>query len=294
MRNVKNINTVVLPIAGLGSRFLPVTKSVPKELLPILNRPLIEYAVAEAKQSGIEKFIFVVSKDKFQVVKHFQSKDKLEKDLKMKSDQLFDLIREHNIAKENTFQVIQEHPLGLGHAIWCARKHIDGPFAVMLPDDIVFSKTPCIKQLISVYNKYKTSVIAVEEVPKEQVNKYGIIEISDSYSEDTLLVKAIVEKPKIADSPSNLAAIGRYILMPNIMDELAKKDIGEGGEIQLTDAIGKTINTSKCCAYRFEGERFDCGSVLGSLEAQIFAALKEDLYKKDTIKILNKFLKKDQ
>ena len=294
MRNVKSVNTVVLPIAGLGSRFLPVTKSVPKELLPILNRPLIEYAVAEAKQSGIEKFIFVVSKDKFQVVKHFQSKDKLEKDLKMKSDQLLKLIREHNIPKENTFQVIQEHPLGLGHAIWCARKHIDGPFAVMLPDDIVFSKTPCIKQLISVYNKYKTSVIAVEEVPKEQVNKYGIIEISDSYSEDTLLVKAIVEKPKIEDSPSNLAAIGRYILMPNIMDELAKKDIGAGGEIQLTDAIGKTIKTSKCCAYRFEGERFDCGSVLGSLEAQIFAALKEDLYKKDTIKILNRFLKKDQ
>ena len=294
MRNVKNVNTVVLPIAGLGSRFLPVTKSVPKELLPILNRPLIEYAVAEAKQSGIEKFIFVVSKDKSQVVKHFQSKDKLEKDLKMKSDQLLKLIREHNIPKENTFQVMQEHPLGLGHAIWCARKHIDGPFAVMLPDDIVFSKTPCIKQLISVYNKYKTSVIAVEEVPKEQVNKYGIIETSDCYSEDTLLVKAIVEKPKIEDSPSNLAAIGRYILMPNIMDELAKKNIGEGGEIQLTDAIGKTINTSKWCAYRFKGERFDCGSVLGSLEAQIFAALKEDSYKKDTIKILNKFLKKVQ
>ena len=287
------VTTAVIPVAGLGTRFLPITKALPKEMLPVIDKPILQYTIEEALNAGIERIILVTSRGKSIAEDYFDLSPELEQSLDDRNSQMLEEIQRIS-RMANIITVRQRQPLGLGHAIWCARKHIDGPFAVMLPDDIVFSKTPCIKQLISVYNKYKTSVIAVEEVPKEQVNKYGIIEISDSYSEDTLLVKAIVEKPKIEDSPSSLAAIGRYILMPNIMDELATKDVGEGGEIQLTDAIGKTINTSKCCAYRFEGERFDCGSVLGSLEAQIFAALKEDLYKKDTIKILNRFLKKDQ
>ena len=293
MKNIENIKTVVFPVAGLGSRFLPATKSVAKELFPILNIPLIEYAVDEAKKSGIEKFIFVISREKLQVARHFETNSKLERELKSKNKKFLEVITKNRIPKNNIFKVFQERPLGLGHAIWCARKYIDGPFAVVLPDDLVFSKTPCIQQLVDIYKKHKTSVIGIQEVSMDRVNQYGIIKTDNKKTNDIMTIQDIVEKPSIKRAPSNLAIIGRYVLSYNIIEELSKKQTGVGGEIQLTDALKNSINTSRVLGYKFEGKRFDCGNVMGAIEAQVFAALKEDLYKKDMTKILQKFLKKD-
>ena len=293
MKNIENIKTVVFPVAGLGSRFLPATKSVAKELFPILNIPLIEYAVDEAKKSGIEKFIFVISREKLQVARHFETNTKLERELKSKNKKFLEVITKNRIPKNNIFKVFQERPLGLGHAIWCARKYIDGPFAVVLPDDLVFSKTPCIQQLVDIYKKHKTSVIGIQEVSMDRVNQYGIIKTDNKKTNDIMTIQDIVEKPSIKRAPSNLAIIGRYVLSYNIIEELSKKQTGVGGEIQLTDALKNSINTSRVLGYKFEGKRFDCGNVMGAIEAQVFAALKEDLYKKDMTKILQKFLKKD-
>jgi len=293
MKNIETIKTVVFPVAGLGSRFLPATKSVAKELFPILNIPLIEYAVDEAKKSGIEKFIFVISREKLQVARHFETNTKLERELKSKNKKFLEVITKNRIPKNNIFKVFQERPLGLGHAIWCARKYIDGPFAVVLPDDLVFSKTPCIQQLVDIYKKHKTSVIGIQEVSMDRVNQYGIIKTDNKKTNDIMTIQDIVEKPSIKRAPSNLAIIGRYVLSYNIIEELSKKQTGVGGEIQLTDALKNSINTSRVLGYKFEGKRFDCGNVMGVIEAQVFAALKEDLYKKDMTKILQKFLKKD-
>ena len=293
MKNIENIKTVVFPVAGLGSRFLPATKSVAKELFPILNIPLIEYAVDEAKKSGIEKFIFVISREKLQVARHFETNTKLERELKSKNKKFLEVVTKNIIPKNNIFKVFQERPLGLGHAIWCARKYIDGPFAVVLPDDLVFSKTPCIQQLVDIYKKHKTSVIGIQEVSMDRVNQYGIIKTDNKKTNDIMTIQDIVEKPSIKRAPSNLAIIGRYVLSYNIIEELSKKQTGVGGEIQLTDALKNSINTSRVLGYKFEGKRFDCGNVMGAIEAQVFAALKEDLYKKDMTKILQKFLKKD-
>lgn len=293
MKNIENIKTVVFPVAGLGSRFLPATKSVAKELFPILNIPLIEYAVDEAKKSGIEKFIFVISREKLQVARHFETNTKLERELKSKNKKFLEVITKNRIPKNNIFKVFQERPLGLGHAIWCARKYIDGPFAVVLPDDLVFSNTPCIQQLVDIYKKHKTSVIGIQEVSMDRVNQYGIIKTDNQKTNDIMTIQDIVEKPSIKRAPSNLAIIGRYVLSYNIIEELSKKQTGVGGEIQLTDALKNSINTSRVLGYKFEGKRFDCGNVMGAIEAQVFAALKEDLYKKDMTKILQKFLKKD-
>ena len=293
MKNIETIKTVVFPVAGLGSRFLPATKSVAKELFPILNIPLIEYAVDEAKKSGIEKFIFVISREKLQVARHFETNSKLERELKSKNKKFLEVITKNRIPKNNIFKVFQEKPLGLGHAIWCARKYIDGPFAVVLPDDLVFSKTPCIQQLVDIYKKHKTSVIGIQEVSMDRVNQYGIIKTDNKKTNDIMTIQDIVEKPSIKRAPSNLAIIGRYVLSYNIIEELSKKQTGAGGEIQLTDALKNSINTSRVLGYKFEGKRFDCGNVMGAIEAQVFAALKEDLYKKDMTKILQKFLKKD-
>ena len=293
MKNIENIKTVVFPVAGLGSRFLPATKSVAKELFPILNIPLIEYAVDEAKKSGIEKFIFVISREKLQVARHFETNSKLERELKSKNKKFLEVITKNRIPKNNIFKVFQERPLGLGHAIWCARKYIDGPFAVVLPDDLVFSNTPCIQQLVDIYKKHKTSVIGIQEVSMDRVNQYGIIKTDNKKTNDIMTIQDIVEKPSIKRAPSNLAIIGRYVLSYNIIEELSKKQTGVGGEIQLTDALKNSINTSRVLGYKFEGKRFDCGNVMGAIEAQVFAALKEDLYKKDMTKMLQKFLKKD-
>ncbi|MFP6779917.1 MAG: UTP--glucose-1-phosphate uridylyltransferase [Alphaproteobacteria bacterium] len=292
MNSSNEIKTVVFPIAGLGSRFLPITKLVAKELLPILNKPLIEYAVSEALKSGIEKFIFVTSPDKQPITNYFRKNKKLENELRDKNSKYLEIISNNLIPEENIIEVIQDKPMGLGHAIWCAKDYISGPFAVILPDDLVVSEVPCIKQMIEVYKKYKSNIVAIQEVDKINISKYGVIDFSQK-NQNIYHVRDMIEKPDQEKAPSNLAVIGRYILSPNIIKELSMLKTGFGGEIQLTDAIKNSINSENVIGYKFEGNRFDCGNVMGALEAQLSIAINNDKYKDQVIEIINKNLIKD-
>ena len=293
MKKFEKIKTVVFPVAGIGTRFLPATKSVAKELIPILNRPLIEYAVEEAQSCGFEKFVFVLSEEKLQLTQHFQRNKRLENQLRKKNSRLVDSISQYNIRNNKIFSVIQKQPLGLGHAIWCAREYIDGPFAVILPDDLIFSKTPCIKQLVDQYYKYGKSILGVQEVNKNQVNRYGIIKTTTNHLAKKIDIIDLIEKPDFKKAPSNIAIIGRYVLTRNIIDELSNKEKGSGGEIQLTDAIKNSLTFSEVFGYKFQGKRFDCGNMMGALEAQIYAAINRSENKRETIKIIKKYIKKD-
>jgi UTP--glucose-1-phosphate uridylyltransferase len=290
MNDLNQIKTVVFPVAGIGSRFLPVTKTVPKELLPILNIPLIEYAVNEAREAGIERFIFVSSPEKKSVVDYFKKDTKLEGYLKNKNSDLLTGIEKNIISDDSLIEVVQEEPLGLGHAIWCAKEYIEGPFAVILPDDLIISKVACIKQMIDAYKEHKSNIIAIQEVDSVDVSKYGVIDY-DKNDKDYYFIKNMIEKPSVNDAPSNLAIIGRYILMPNVLDALSEKKVGFGGEIQLTDAIKNTIKNDGVIGYKFEGNRYDCGNVVGALEAQIAVAVNNSKYKDKVIDIMNKYLK---
>lgn len=290
MNSINNIKTVVFPVAGLGSRFLPATKVVAKELLPILNKPLIDYAVNEAKNAGIERFIFVNSPHKQSVINYFKKNEKLEKELGEKNSEYFKLISSNLIEQENLIEVIQDKPLGLGHAIWCAKDYISGPFAVILPDDLVISDVPCIGQMVEIYKKSKSNVVAIQEVDKNNIEKYGVI---DYYKNENNIyhVKGMVEKPAKEKAPSNLAIIGRYILNPSIIEELSNHELGVGGEIQLTDAIKKLINTERVIGYKFDGNRYDCGNIMGALEAQLSVAIKDEKYKSQVKEIINNLCK---
>ena len=290
MNDLNQIKTVVFPVAGIGSRFLPVTKTVPKELLPILNIPLIEYAVNEAREAGIERFIFVSSPEKKSILDYFKKDKKLESYLKSKNSDLLTDIKKNIIPNDSLIEVVQEEPLGLGHAIWCAKEYIEGPFAVILPDDLIISKVACIKQMIDAYKEHKSNIIAIQEVDSVDVSKYGVIDY-DKNDKDYYFIKNMIEKPSVNDAPSNLAIIGRYILMPNVLDALSEKKVGFGGEIQLTDAIKNTIKNDGVIGYKFEGNRYDCGNVVGALEAQIAVAVNNSKYKDKVIDIMNKYLK---
>ena len=290
MNDLNQIKTVVFPVAGIGSRFLPVTKTVPKELLPILNIPLIQYAVNEAREAGIERFIFVSSPEKKSVVDYFKKDTKLEGYLKNKNSDLLTGIEKNIISDDSLIEVVQEEPLGLGHAIWCAKEYIEGPFAVILPDDLIISKVACIKQMIDAYKEHKSNIIAIQKVDSVDVSKYGVIDY-DKNDKDYYFIKNMIEKPSVNDAPSNLAIIGRYILMPNVLDALSEKKVGFGGEIQLTDAIKNTIKNDGVIGYKFEGNRYDCGNVVGALEAQIAVAVNNSKYKDKVIDIMNKYLK---
>ena len=290
MNNLKKIKTVVFPVAGIGSRFLPVTKTVPKELLPILNIPLIEYAMNEAREAGIERFIFVSSPEKKSIIDYFRKDKKLESYLKNKKSSLLKGIEKNIISDDSLIEVVQEEPLGLGHAIWCARDHIDGPFAVILPDDLIISKVACIKQMIGAYQDHKSNIVAIQEVESVDISKYGVIDY-DNNEKNYYFIKNMIEKPSINNAPSNLAIIGRYILLPNVLNALSEKKIGFGGEIQLTDAIKNTIKKEGVIGYKFDGNRYDCGNVIGALEAQISVAIRNSEYKNKVIDIMNKYLK---
>ena len=290
MNDLNQIKTVVFPVAGIGSRFLPVTKTVPKELLPILNIPLIEYAVNEAREAGIERFIFVSSPEKKSILDYFKKDTKLEGYLKNKNSDLLTGIEKNIISDDSLIEVVQEEPLGLGHAIWCAKEYIEGPFAVILPDDLIISKVACIKQMIDAYKEHKSNIIAIQEVDSVDVSKYGVIDF-DKNDKDYYFIKNMIEKPSVNDAPSNLAIIVRYILMPNVLDALSEKKVGFGGEIQLTDAIKNTIKNDGVIGYKFEGNRYDCGNVVGALEAQIAVAINNSKYKDKVIDIMNKYLK---
>ena len=272
---IKKLRKAVLPVAGLGTRFLPATKAMAKEMLPVVDKPLIQYAVEEAREAGIEQFCLVTGRGKTALIDHFDVAYELEATLRERGKaDLIDMLDTMKIQPGSITTVRQQVPHGLGHAIWCARAFIgEDPFAILLPDDLVLSETSCLKQLADAYAETGGNVVAVAEVPHDQTNKYGILRVGH---DDGRMVEVLglVEKPKPEDAPSNLSVIGRYILLPEVLDHLARMERGSGGEVQLTDAMAKMIGHTPFHGLRYEGRRFDCGDKIGFLEAQIAFALK--------------------
>jgi len=268
------IRKAVFPVAGLGTRFLPATKAVPKEMLPVVDKPLIQYVVEEARAAGCEEFIFVTSRGKGAIEDHFDLNPELHNALTAGGKQeALRIVETTRLAPGQVSFTRQQEPLGLGHAVWCARHLVgDEPFAVILPDDLVMAEIPCLKQMVEAYAQVGGNLVAVEEVPKEHTDRYGILDIAE---DDGRLVRAkgLVEKPKPADAPSNLSIIGRYILDPAVFHQLDRQERGAGGEIQLTDAMARTIGPIPFHGLRFEGVRFDCGSKAGFLEATVAYAM---------------------
>ena len=276
---VKPLRKAVLPVAGLGTRFLPATKAMPKEMLTVVDKPLIQYAVDEARAAGIDQFCMVTGRGKTALIDHFDIAFELEATLAERGKQeALGMLREEAMPPGSITTVRQQVPLGLGHAIWCARSFIgDDPFAILLPDDLVLSETPCLKQLANLYNETGGNVVAVTEVPHEQTNKYGILKIGETKS-NAVEVLGLVEKPAPKDAPSNLSIIGRYVLLPEVITFLAQMERGAGNEVQLTDAMAKMIGHAPFHGLKFEGKRFDCGDKIGFLEAQVaFALARRDL-----------------
>ncbi len=276
------VTKAVFPVAGLGTRFLPATKSVPKEIMPLVDRPLIQYAIDEARAAGITEFIFVTSRGKSALEDYFDSAPELEQSLKdSKKHALLDQLRQTDMGSGAVAYIRQQERLGLGHAVWCARRLIgDEPFAVILPDDVIDAEQPCLQQMVEAYEKTGGNMIATMEVPDDSVSSYGIFDVGDQKQVgSTMHVRGMVEKPKVADSPSNLAVIGRYILTPKVLSNLDHIKAGAGGEIQLTDAIALEISENdNVSAFRFKGRRFDCGSKSGYLQATVaFGIAREDL-----------------
>ena len=282
------IKKAVFPVAGLGTRFLPATKAIPKEMLPIIDRPLIQYAVDEARAAGIEEFIFVTGRGKSAIEDHFDHSYELNDTLKDRAkDEELLLLKKDLLAPGQVYYTRQQEPLGLGHAIWCARHFIkDEPFAISLADDYILSEKPCLKQMIEAHEQTGGNVIAVTEVPHEDTKKYGIVSPG---KDDGKLVEVcgLVEKPDPSEAPSNLSVIGRYILTPDVLDHLARHERGAGNEIQLTDAMAKVIGNKPFHGLRYEGTRFDCGSKAGYLEATVATALQRDDLNKNFKKFLN-------
>jgi UTP--glucose-1-phosphate uridylyltransferase len=274
---MRKVRKAIFPVGGLGTRFLPATKALPKEMLPVVDVPLIEYAVEEARQSGIEEFIFVTGRGKTAIQNHFDSHVELEAVLreKGKADTL-DLINGNKPEPGQIAFVRQMEPLGLGHAVWCARNFVkDEPVAVLLADDLIMSERPMLGEMIAVHNELGGNVVALMEVPREDTARYGVIspgEINGRRAE----ILDLVEKPKPNEAPSNLAIVGRYVLQPEIMDYLSLGSRGAGGEIQLTDSMVKLIGAEPFTGLTIDGTRFDCGTKLGFLEANIAYALRRD------------------
>jgi UTP--glucose-1-phosphate uridylyltransferase len=275
----KPIRKAVFPVAGLGTRFLPATKAIPKELLPIVDRPLIQYAVDEAREAGIEEFVFVTGRGKTAIVEHFDTAYELEATMiaRGKSLEPLDATR---MQPGNLTTVRQQVPLGLGHAIWCARTVIgEEPFAIFLPDELMYGKPGCMAQMVEAYNEVGGNLISVIEIPRQEVSSYGVIapgETLDMLGGALTKVKGLVEKPKVDEAPSNLIVSGRYILQPEVMGLLATQGKGAGGEIQLTDSMAKLIDTQPFHAVTFQGRRFDCGSKLGFVEATLAIGLERN------------------
>ncbi|HLF59148.1 MAG TPA: UTP--glucose-1-phosphate uridylyltransferase GalU [Alphaproteobacteria bacterium] len=282
----KPIRKAVFPVGGLGTRFLPATKAMPKEMLPVVDKPLIQWAVEEAQQAGIEQFIFVTGRGKTVIEDHFDHAFELSEILaKRGKAAALGAITE---ILEKPGQVVytrQRQPLGLGHAVWCARNLIgDEPFAVLLADDLVLAGVPCLKQMVTAYNGLGGNMVAVMDVPREHASRYGMLDVAD---EKGKLVRArgLVEKPEPSASPSTLAVIGRYILVPEVFPHLSRGEEGAGGEIQLTDAIAACLGEAPLHGLRFEGKRFDCGNKAGFLEANIAFALERDDLRDDVRRI---------
>ena len=272
---MKKITKAVFPVAGMGSRFLPATKVSPKEMMPIVDKPLIQYAVEEAVAAGITDMVFITGRNKRAIEDHFDKAYELEAELAMRGkDELLRLVREVTPAHINCIYIRQAEPLGLGHAVLCAKPVVqDEPFAVLLADDLIDGEPPIIKQMVDVFKQHQCSILGVQNVPREQTGQYGIVS-SVPLSEGLEQVNGIVEKPKPKDAPTTLAVVGRYILTPRIFHHLENVQAGAGGEIQLTDGIAALIQEEKMLAYRFRGTRYDCGCKLGYLKATVALGLK--------------------
>ncbi|MCK7607625.1 UTP--glucose-1-phosphate uridylyltransferase GalU [Geobacillus stearothermophilus] len=286
---MKKVRKAIIPAAGLGTRFLPATKAMPKEMLPIVDKPTIQYIVEEAIASGIEDIIIVTGKGKRAIEDHFDNAFELEQNLIEKGK--YDLLEKvKEPSKVDIHYIRQKEPKGLGHAVWCARNFIgDEPFAVLLGDDIVQAETPCLKQLIDQYEQTLSSVIGVQKVPDNETHRYGIIDPLEQHGR-RYQVRQFVEKPAPGTAPSNLAIMGRYILTPEIFLFLEKQEAGAGGEIQLTDAIQKLNEIQRVFAYEFEGKRYDVGEKIGFIKTTIEFALQHDELREDLIQFMEKLL----
>ncbi len=271
----KKITKAVFPVAGMGTRFLPATKASPKEMMPIVDKPLIQYAVEEAVAAGITDMIFVTGRSKRSIEDHFDKAYELESELERKGKtELLEFVRNLLPKDINCIYLRQPEPLGLGHAVLCALPVVgDEPFAVLLADDLLDGEPPVMKQMVDIYNYYKTSVIGVQDVPREDTKSYGIVD-AKPLTESVEQVSRIVEKPSPEEAPSTLAVVGRYILTPRIFHHLMRIGKGSGGEIQLTDGIAALLAEEQVLAYRYQGKRYDCGSKIGYLEATIAFALR--------------------
>lgn len=273
------VTKAIFPVAGLGTRFLPATKSIPKEIMTLVDRPLIQYAIDEARAAGIKEFIFVTSRGKGALEDYFDHAHELENTLrKAGKDELLELLRQTNMESGAIAYIRQHKAMGLGHAVWCARRLIgDEPFAVVLTDDVIAGEPPCLQQMIEAHEEVGGSMVATMEVPLEKTRSYGVLDIAEDMGA-IVRAKGMVEKPK-ENPPSNLAVIGRYILAPSVMENLNKLKQGAGGEIQLTDAIADEIEEGRpVYGLRFRGQRYDCGSKAGFLQATVaFGLARDDL-----------------
>ncbi|CAG4920932.1 UTP--glucose-1-phosphate uridylyltransferase GalU [Paraburkholderia saeva] len=285
------VTKAVFPVAGLGTRFLPATKASPKEMLPVVDKPLIQYAVEEAIEAGITEMIFVTGRSKRAIEDHFDKSYEIEAELEARGkEELLDLVRNIKPANVDCFYVRQATALGLGHAVLCAEKLVgDSPFAVMLADDLLHSTEPVMKQLVNVFNHYHSSVVGVETIAREESRSYGVVD-GREWEEDVIKLSGIVEKPSPEKAPSNLGVVGRYVLMPTIFNHIRALNPGAGGELQLTDALQSLLTEEQVLAYRYFGTRFDCGSKIGYLKATVEFALRHPEVRADFEEYLQNYL----
>ena len=292
----RKVTKAIFPVAGMGTRFLPATKSVPKEILTLVDKPLIQYAIDEAREAGITEFIFVTSRGKGALEDYFDHSPQLESELRNRGKtDLLDIVKGTNMDSGAIAYIRQHKALGLGHAVLCAQRLIgDEPFAVILPDDVIAAEKPCLKQMVDAYQETGGSMVAAMEVPREKAHAYGILDVDQQFG-NLMPVRGMIEKPAQGTEPSNLAVIGRYILTPEIFEHISSQKFGAGGEIQLTDAIAKEIELGRAVnGLRFEGQRFDCGSKAGFLQATISFALARDDLRDELLGYLHEFVSIDK
>ncbi|MGX8797086.1 UTP--glucose-1-phosphate uridylyltransferase GalU [Fusibacter sp. JL298sf-3] len=291
---MKKVRKAVIPAAGMGTRFLPATKAMPKEMLPIVDKPTIQYIIEEAIASGIEEILIITGRNKRAIEDHFDRSIELELLLeKQEKAELLACVRRVSEMADIHY-IRQKEPKGLGHAIHCAKAFVgDEPFAVLLGDDIVYApEKPCLKQLLDQYDRLQTSVLGVQEVPMSNVNQYGIVS-GTSMEEGLYAVEELVEKPAVEDAPTNVAILGRYVITPEIFEVLGNTAAGKNGEVQLTDALNTLLSKQKICAYTFEGKRYDVGNKLGFLEATVEMALRQEALKEPFLAYLKSVLNTD-
>ncbi|MEM7731742.1 MAG: UTP--glucose-1-phosphate uridylyltransferase GalU [Pseudomonadota bacterium] len=286
----KKVSKAIFPVAGMGTRFLPATKSVPKEIMTLVDRPLVQYAIDEAREAGIKEFIFVTSRGKSALEDYFDDAPQLEQTLrKAGKTELLEILKSTNMDSGEIAYLRQAKALGLGHAVWCARRLIaNEPFAVILPDDVIAGEKSCLAQMVEAFEETQSNMVAAMEVPESKASAYGVLDIKEDMGA-IVSTKGMVEKPALGEAPSNLAVIGRYILTPTVLQKLNQKKTGAGGEIQLTDAISdaREQDGEEVYGFRFKGQRFDCGSKAGFLQATVSFALERDDLRDDLWAFIN-------